>query len=177
LNRSEKATFVENLTSGINNAQALAILSFNKIDVESMTSFRLSLKKRKVNVQVVKNTLAKRAFETTPFKEVAKHFEGPTLVIYSDGDPVVTAKAIAEWADKENFDVKIKGGVALGQAMTAEQLKQLSKLPGRNELYVSFLWALKSSPTKFLYGLQDIPRRLGYALYSFKDKREKENKG
>ncbi len=58
--------------------------------------------------------------------------------------------------------------------MTDQQLKALSKLPGKNEMFVQFLWGLKSSPTKFLYALQDAPRRLGYALAALKAKKEKE---
>ena len=59
--------------------------------------------------------------------------------------------------------------------MSDLQLKTLSKLPGRNELYVSFLWALKNHPTRFLYAVQDAPKKLGYALQALKDKKEKES--
>jgi len=176
LNRTQKEAFVADLSQGVEKAQAFALLSFAKLDVEQMTAFRLSLRKRDIRVKVVKNTLAKRVFEKTPYAKVSDFLEGPTLLCYSEGDPIVTAKAIWEWAEKENFNVKVKGGVALGQTMTEAELKALSKLPGRNELFVSFLWALKSSPTKFLYALQDAPKRLGYGLVALKDKREQESK-
>jgi len=112
-------------------------------------------------------------FDATEFKELSGQFQGPVLIAYSTKDPVMAAKAIMEWTGKENFDVKVKGGVALGEVMSETKLKALSKLPGKNELYVSFLWALKSHPTRFLYALQDAPRRLGYALVALKEKKEK----
>lgn len=174
MNRSEKEVFVKELGLGVEGAQALALMSFNKLTVEQMTLFRLGLRKNNIRVKVVKNTLAKRVFDATPFKEVGTHLEGPTLVAFGTGDPVVTAKALTEWIGKENFDVKIKTAIALGKVMSETQIKALAKLPGRNDLFVSFLWALKSSPTKFLYGLQDAPRRLGYALGALKQKKEKE---
>lgn len=174
MNRAQKEAFVTDLNEGIKTAQAFAVMSFSKLDVEKMTAFRLSLRKKDVYVKVVKNTLAKRVFDNTPYKEVAPHLQGPTLVAYSSGDPVVAAKAIWEWAAKEEVGLKVKGGAALGQVMTEAQLKALSKLPGKNELFVSFLWALKSSPTKFLYALQDAPKRLGYALGALRDKKQKE---
>ncbi len=172
MNRTQKEAFVTKLEDKVNKAQALAVMAFEKIDVEQMTSFRLSLRKKNVHVRVVKNTLAKRVFEKTPYKDVMNHLTGPTLVAYSDSDPVVTAKAIFEWVGKENFNVTVKSGFALGESMTGVQLKALSKLPGRNELLVSFLWALKSSPTKFLYALQDAPQRLGYALNALQEKKK-----
>jgi large subunit ribosomal protein L10 len=175
LNRTQKEAFVTNLDKGLSNAQAFALMSFAKLDVEQMTAFRLSLKKRDVHVKVLKNTLAKRVLDKTPYKDIVSHLEGPTLIAYSSGDPVSTAKAISEWVDKENFNVKIKAGAALGKVVTDVQIKALSKLPGKNELFVGFLWALKSHPTKFLYALQDAPKRLGYALNALKEKKEKES--
>lgn len=172
MNRTQKQEFVTELAQGLDKASTFALLSFNKLSVEQMTAFRLSLRKQNVHVKVVKNTLAKRVFDATPYKEASVHFEGPTLLAYSEGDPVVTAKAITEWAKKENFDLKIKAGAALGQVMSQSQLEALSKLPGRNELLVMFLWALKSHPTRFLNALQDAPRRLGYALSALSEKKQ-----
>jgi len=173
LNRTEKEQFVNHLAKGVDTAQAIALLSFSKLSVEQMTLFRLGLRKQNVRVKVLKNTLAKRVFENTPYKGLTEHLEGPTLLAYSDKDPVVAAKAIMDWIGKENFDLKVKTGAALGQMMSSEQLKALSKLPGKNELFVGFLWALKSPPTKFLYALQDTPRKLGYALVALRDKKQK----
>ena len=174
MNRSEKEAFVNEFTSEIQKAQAFALLSFSKISVEKMTSFRLSLRKKNVRVQVVKNTLAKRALEGTPYKDLCAQLVGTTLIAYGPDDPVVTAKAIWEWASKEDYGLKVKSGAALGQVMSQAQIKALSQLPGKNELFVGFLWALKSGPTKFLYALQDTPRKLGYALGALQNKKEKE---
>jgi large subunit ribosomal protein L10 len=175
LNRAEKQDFVSDFAKGLSGAQAFALLSFNKLSVEQMTSLRLSLSKNKIKAKVVKNTLAKRVLGETTYKELNAHLKGPTLIVYGEQDPVITAKSIVEWIGKENFELKLKGGAALGQIMSDAQFKALSKLPGRNELYVSFLWALKSHPTRFLNALQDTPRKLGYALGALKAKKEKES--
>lgn len=174
MNRAQKEASVVDLNKGIESAQAFALMSFNKLNAEQMSNFRLSLRKQNVYVRVVKNTLAKRVLGETAFKEMSTHLTGPTLLAYSSGDAVVAAKAIQEWTEKEGIDIKVKIGAAMGQVMSTAQMKALSKLPGRNELFVSFLWALKSSPTKFLYALQDAPRRLGYAFVALQQKKEKE---
>lgn len=174
MNRAQKEEFVSQFSKGIGEAKAFAMMSFSKLTVEQMTDFRKSLRKNNVRVKVVKNTLARKVFDATPFKAVAKDFSGPMLVAYSAGDPVATMKAIWEWADKENFGLQLKNGAAMGQVMSLPELKALSKLPSKQELLVSFLWALKHHPTRFLYALQDAPQRLGYALGALKEKREKE---
>ncbi len=175
MDRAQKETFVTDFSKEISSAQALAVMSFNKLSVEQMTSFRLGLAKQGVRVKVVKNTLAKRVFADTPLKELSPHFTGPTLVAFGDGDAVITAKAICEWLGKENFEVQIKSGSALGQMMSDAQIRALSKLPGKKELLTGFLWALNSAPTKFLYALQDAPRKLGYAIGALQAKKEKES--
>lgn len=176
MNRAQKEEFVTDLSGDLQNAQVFALLSFTKITVEQMTSFRLSLGKQNCQVRVVKNTLAKRVLGATPHKDICKDLKGPTLLVFSEQDPVLAAKAVMEWVKKENFQVKVKSGVALGQLMSSMQIESLSKLPGRNELLVSFLWALKSHPTGFLYALKDTPQRLGYALHALKTKKETEAK-
>lgn len=174
MNRAQKEQFVTDLQADVDAAKAFAVMSFNKLNAEQISTFRLALRKQNVRVRVLKNTLAKRVFKTTPFNDVSVHFTGPTLLAYTDSDPVVAAKAIVEWVGKEHYDIKIKSGAALGQIMSAAQITALSKLPGKNELFVSFLWGLKSPPTKFLYALQDIPKRLGYALGALRDKKQNE---
>lgn len=175
MNRTQKQSFIEDFTKGIQESKAFALMSFSNLTVEQMTSFRLSLSKKEVKVKVVKNTLAQKVLDTTAFKDISKDFIGPTLVAYSAGDPVLTAKAIMEWANKENFNIKLKSGAALGQVMSGSQLTALSKLPGRNELLVSFLWALNYHQTSFANALSDAPRKLGYALGALKAKKEKES--
>ena len=175
MNRTQKQEFVSDFGQGLGKAQAFALMSFNKLNAEQFSSFRLDLRKKNIRVQVVKNTLAKRVLADTAYKDLSKDLKGPTLIAYGD-DPILTAKALWEWAGKENFDLKIKSGAALGKTVTDTELKALSKLPGRNELLVSFLWALKSHPTRFLYALKDAPQRLGYAFGALKAKKETEGK-
>ena len=175
MDRAQKESFTKEFATEVASAQALAVMSFNKLSVEQMTSFRLGLRKQGVRVKVVKNTLAKRVFGDGPLKDLNAHFKGPTLVAYGQGDAVVTAKAICEWLGKENFDIQVKSGSAMGQTMTQAQIVALSKLPGKKELLTGFVWALNSAPTKFLYALQDAPRRLGYAIGALQAKKEKES--
>lgn len=171
MNRAEKETFVGQLTKDIMAAKAFALMSFSKLNADQMTSFRLRLRRNNVRVKVLKNTLAKMVLERTPYRDMIPQLDGPTLIALGMGDPIITTQLVCEWADKQNFNLKIRGGMALGQILSDTQLKRLSKLPGRNELLVSFLWAANHHPTRFLYAGCDMPRRLGYALGALKTKR------
>jgi large subunit ribosomal protein L10 len=174
LNLAEKQEFVAKLTTDVTGSQAFALMSFGALDAEKMNSLRLGLRKQNVRVRVVKNTLARRVFKDTGQEDLAKNLSGPTMLLYSSSDPIQAAKAFQEWLKKDDFGLKVKSGLALGEKLDAAKLAALAALPGREELFVSFLWALKNGPTKFLYALQDTPRKLGYALAALKEKKEKE---
>ncbi len=170
MNRAQKEAFVDKLTQDVSRASAFALMSYSGLKVDQMTSLRLALRRQNISVKVLKNTLAKRAFEKGPYSAVLPQIDGPTIIAISGGDPVSTAKLIWDWAGKEGFNIKIRGGFALGKLMTDLDLKALSRLPGRNELLINFIWAMKCHPTRMLNACTDAPRRLGYALVALNSK-------
>ncbi len=177
MNRSEKETFLAEFTKEVSHVQALAVLAFHKITVEQMTQLRLGLRRKNIRARVVKNTLARRVLENTDYKDLANHFRGTTMVIYGDGDPVATTKAVWEWIGKEELDLKVKAGLALGKVISAAELKELSSLPGRPEMLTGFLFALTSLPSQVLYALQDAPTKVLYALEALKEKQATSQSG
>lgn len=174
MNLAEKEQFCNQLTQDVKGAQAFALLAFSGLDAEKMSSLRIGLRRQDVRVRVVKNTLARRVFKETGHEALTSDLKGPTMLLYSSGDPISAAKAFNEWVKKEGFDLKVKSGLAMGEILDAAKIMALAALPGKEELFVSFLWALKSAPTSFLYALQDAPRKLGYAVAALKEKKEKE---
>jgi large subunit ribosomal protein L10 len=171
LDRARKEAFVSDFAKEIEHSQAFALMSFEGITVEKMTEFRLSLRKKDVKVKVLKNTLAKKIFGDK-HKDLLPHLKGTTLLAYGKDDPVKTAKAVWEWVSQEDFKMTLKSGVALGNVVSKSEMERLSKLPGREQLLVSFLWALKHHPTRFVFGLKAAPQKLGYALGALKKKKE-----
>lgn len=174
MNRAQKDEFIQQFSKDMKESEAVALLSFSGITVEKMTEFRLSLRKSNVRARVVKNTLARRVLgEEHP--EVLDHLKGVTMVAFGKDDAVQTAKAVWDWVKKEDFNMDLKSGIALGKVVDKGEMERLSTLPGREDMLVLFLWALKHHPTRFLYALKDKPQQLGYALGALKKKKEEES--
>jgi len=76
---------------------------------------------------------------------------GPTAVLFSYQDEVMPLKVMVEFA-KGHDKPTIKGGFLENQELTARQVLELAKLPGKNELMVQLLGRLQS-PT---YGLVNV---------------------
>ena len=74
MNRLEKQEFVSELAKGVQESQAIALMSFSKLTVEQMTSFRLSLRKKDVMVNEFTG-------EAKEFKDIDK-----VEIIFTDTD-------------------------------------------------------------------------------------------
>lgn len=104
---------------------------------------RLSLRKKGIELQVVKNTLARKVLEERGFDSARQILEGSSAVVWGGEGIVELAREIAEWAKKvEKFS--IKGACVAGQPLDAAGVDALSKLPSRVELLAQIVGRILS---------------------------------
>lgn len=106
----------------------MVVLSATGIDCHTDNTMRLNLRKKKVRLQVVKNSLAKRVFGELGLK-IDGIWEGPTLLAWGPDSVAELSKSIEEVAKKNN-KLKVKKAIAEGQEITFEQAL---KMPTRTE--------------------------------------------
>ena len=70
MNRAEKAKVIENLKARVAKANIAVSTDFKGMKVEEMTELRGKLREGNVDYQVVKNTLARIAFDDRDRKSV-----------------------------------------------------------------------------------------------------------
>src|SRR5918993_10810 len=103
--RKQKQEDLDALAEQFKNAHAAMLVSFKKMTVAKDQELRRQLREAGVTYSVVKNTLARRAAEGTPFEQAAEHFKGVTAIALAEGrDPVGLSKAISKFA-KDNPEV------------------------------------------------------------------------
>jgi large subunit ribosomal protein L10 len=123
-------------------------------------------------LQVVKNTLARRAVEETSFVPLEDHFVGPTSVAFSQHDAVAMAKALTEYAKREP-KLSLRVGFIEGQLLSPAQIAALAELPPREVLLARMLASVQSPLAGFVGVLQGVLRQLVYALQAVRDAKEK----
>ena len=163
LTRSQKQEMVGGYQEGIGDAPHAFLVSFSKLTVPQATDLRARIREVGASYQVVKNTLALRAVEGRGLGQLSEHFQGPTAVAYSLEDPVSLAKALTEF-QKEVPAIEFKAGLVDGQAVAAEDIQEIARMPGREELIAKLLFLLQSPITRLARGLAAIPRQLVVAL-------------
>jgi len=101
---------------------------------EQNVALRRQLRQKKINLMVIKNSLARRATEGSA---LAPAFEGAagTLAVLWGGDDIVSlAKEVVRIAGLKEFaPFSPQGGVMDGQKLSPEEVTQVSKWPSRAE--------------------------------------------
>ncbi len=171
MNRTEKEAAVEQLRETFQNAGAIVVSEFRGLTVAQANLLRRTLEKEGAGHRVVKNTLARLAVEGTPYEGLKESFTGPTAISFTSGDPVALAKAVVKFAD-DNPQLTIRCGATPGRVLSQDEVKALSKLPGREELLAQFVGVL-AGPIRGLLGvLSGVPRSFVQVLYQIQKQKE-----
>lgn len=163
LTRNEKQELIDHYNEGLAAAPHAFLVSFDRLTVPQDTDLRARIRQCGASYEVVKNTLALRAVQGKGLEDLREHFSGPTAVAYTDDDPVGLAKALTEF-QKEVPAIEFKGGLLAGQAVGADQVADIAKLPSREELIAKLLFLLQSPITRLARGLAAIPRQFVVVL-------------
>lgn len=174
-NQLRKVDLVKDLHQSLTPMQAAIVMRCKGITVEEVTELRRELRKQKVGFRVIKNTLAKRAFENTVLAPLKDEMSGPTALAYTESEAVAMAKTLTEFAKKLESRVEVCAGVLDGKLLSKEEVKALASLPSREVLLARLVGSLQSPYAGLVYTLSGVLRKLVYALDAVR--REKEKKG
>ena len=121
-------------------------------------------------LRVLKNTLARRAVDGTPFAGLSQHMVGP-LVYGISPDPVATAKLMNDFA-KGNEKLVIKAGAMPNAVISALEVKALASMPSLEELLAKLLGTMQAPVAQFVRTLNEVPSRFARTLAAVRDKKE-----
>lgn len=143
------------------------------VDVRSVTSaqaveLRAEMRKEKVRFSVVKNSVARHAFEKAGWRDLAAHLSGMNAVAYGP-DPVAIAKRIKSFQEKAG-SLKVRAAVVEGKAIPPAQIDVLSKLPSREQLLGMLVGTMAAPASSFVRVLNAIPSQFVRALAAVREK-------
>jgi large subunit ribosomal protein L10 len=171
LNLEGKKEVVADVSAALSKAQVVVIAEYRGLPVEHITVLRKQARASGVYLRVLKNTLARRAVQGTPFEKLADQMVGPLAYGISD-DPVAAAKVLHAYA-KGNDKLVIKGGSMPGQLMTAKEVGTLASMPSREQLLASLMGTMNAPITKFVQTLNEVPSKFVRTVAALRDAKEK----
>jgi large subunit ribosomal protein L10 len=148
MNKEQKAAVVEEVTAQIKESGAVFAVDYRGITVPQAADLREKLTEAGARFRVVKNTLTEIAADRAGAEPLKQVLEGPTAFTFvrEDGDVALAAKALAQFK-REHDVLDFKGGVMNGEALSVEQLGELSRLPARDVLHGQLVGMIASPIT------------------------------
>ena len=130
--RPDKVAAVAALTDRFEHSAGAVLTEYRGLTVKALKELRRSLGDD-ATYAVSKNTLTTIAARQADVPGVTEHLSGPTAIAFIDGDPVVVAKGLRDFA-RVNPQLVIKGGMLDGRSMTADEFRRLADLESREVL-------------------------------------------
>jgi large subunit ribosomal protein L10 len=171
MNREEKAAMVDEVSALVAKAQSIVVAEYRGLTVESVTKLRREARAQGVQLRVLKNTLARRAFGGTPFAGLADKLVGPLVYGFSS-DPVAAAKVIATFA-KGNDKLVVKAGAMPNYVMDVKGVTALATMPSREELLAKLMATMQAPIGQLVRTLNEVPSRFVRTLAAVRDAKEK----
>ncbi len=170
MNRAEKAAVIDEITAEINESQAVFAVDYRGITVAQVADVRAKLRESDTTFRVVKNTLTERAADQAGADALKALLEGPTALAFVKGDAAAAAKTLSD-AAKETELLPFKGGLMDGNALSADDITAISKLPSREVLYGQLVGIVASPITGLARSLNGLLGGLAIALAAVNDKK------
>jgi ribosomal protein L10 len=168
--KDEKEKIIQDLHTKFSKAKLAVLAEYAGLQVEALREIRNKLRGVGGEFKVVKNTLAKRALSGTSLAGISDHFRGPIALIIGYDDPVVAAKVLKEFAEREE-KLKIKIGVLEGQPLDRQGLRTVAGLPSRERLRADLVQRLHSPTANLIGGLKGVIRKFVFILEAVKQKK------
>lgn len=171
LNLDQKKAVVAEVAEVAANAHSAIAAEYIGLTVEDMTALRVKAREENVYLRVVKNTLAKRAFEGTDFECMSEAMVGPLVLAFSQEDPGAAARVISGFA-KENDKLVVKLVSISGQLLEAGDIKRLASMPTKDQA-ISMLMSVMNAPIeKLARTMNEVPSKLVRVVAAVRDQKD-----
>jgi len=171
LSRAQKTEQISELKEKFERATSVIVADYRGIDVPGVNTLRGKLREGDYEYRVAKNTLLRLACAGTRAEVIRDHFEGPTAIAISFGDPAGLAKTLVEYA-KQNEAFEIRGGMVDGKALDTTEVGTLATLPSLDALRAKLVGLIQAPATKIAAVLQAPAGQLARLVTARKDQIE-----
>lgn len=162
---------IEDIRKTAQKAKVAIVSDYRGLTVEEITDLRRKLQAEKGDYVVLKNTLAKIAFKDTVLEGVEEYLKGPTAIAFGFEDQVSPAKVLTKFI-KDKKKTEIRGGILDGKLLNPDEVKDLSNLPSKEELYAKILGSLNSPASGIVYSINAVMSSLVRAIDEVRKQKE-----
>ena len=172
MNREEKNQMIATLEEMLNDNTNFYLADISGLTAEENSALRRLCYKREVSLQVVKNTLLKKAFEKndTDFSELYDTLVGNTSIMQSNTSNAA-AKVIKEFRKKNEKPILKAAYLEESLYIGDENLSALADLKSKEELIGDIITLLQSPAKNVIASLQSGGNKLSGILKALEERK------
>lgn len=144
---------------------------YSGLTVAQLTELRSRAREASVSMKVVRNNLARRAFEGTGFSCMDSALAGPLVLAFSLEEPGAAARIFRDYAKKWD-KLQVKALSIEGQLYGATDLERVASLPTRNEAIARLMAAMQAPIAKLVRTLAEPQAKLVRTLAAIRDSKQ-----
>jgi len=171
LNLDDKKAIVAEVNETAAQALSLVVADARGVDVNDMNALRTKARAENVQLRVIRNTLAKRAFAETDYACVEEVLVGPSIFAFSMEDPGSAARLFKDFA-KGNDSFEVKALSVSGQLLGKDQIDVLANLPTLQQALGMLACVTLAPVTKLVRTLNEVPTKVTRVVAAVKTQKE-----
>ena len=163
ISKAKKHEVVAKLTAELEHSTSAILGTFSGLTADKDASLRKTVRAAGGKYSVLKNKLAPKAGAGTKIEGALQGLKGVTSIAYTSGDPVALAKALSTWV-KDNAAFTFKLGIVDGKVLNIAEIEQLSKMPGKEELFSKLLFLINAPAQRLATVINATGRNLAVVV-------------
>jgi len=171
LNLEDKKSIVAEVAAVAATAHSAVAAEYSGLTVGEMTELREKARSEGVYLRVVKNSLARRAFEGTDFECMGDDLVGQLVLALSIEDPGCAARVVRDFS-KEHDKLVTKMVSIGGEKLEASALAQLASLPTYDQAISMLMSVMKAPVEKFVRTLAEPHAKMVRTVAAVRDQKQ-----
>lgn len=163
ITKERKNELISHYSEWVKQSKALILTQYLGMTMKDIDALRSKVRENGGEFHIIKNTLAKLAFEQAGLPVDPTQFEGTTAVVFAFADAPATVKSVTEFVRTSDF-LKIKGGYLEKQVLSADGVKALADLPPLPIIRSQLLGVLLSPASKLVRTLAEPGRMIAAVI-------------
>lgn len=172
MSKKLKSMLHDTYMSEFTGSDGLLVVDLVPLPVDDANRLRRLFEAQDLRMRVVRNRIARKAFEASGRKEIGESFHGPSAVIFGEGveAPIRASKVLAAWGRK-NPAVPVRAGFLEGTYLPRERARALADLPDRQTALGRLAGAISGPARGFVTVCHGVAGGFVRALHEIAEKK------
>jgi len=140
------------------------VVGYTGLKAQESTELRRKLRQGNVRMEVIKNSIAKRVFETNGLSPGTQFIDGPSALVTGTVEMPALCKLLRDLSKEYEDKLTIRGGMFDGAPIDGAGVRRLAGIPPLPVLQSQIIGSIYGQLAGVASAFQSISRSLAYAL-------------